>query len=544
MADVPLTLDALLRRGATVFGTARVHVADGDATRSWSFREVADEAARLAAALRALGTGPGDRVATMCWNVREHLVAYLAVPAMGAVLHTVNIRLAADELAHILDRGGATVLVVDGSLSAVVLDVLARVPRLRTVIVIGSPDRLAAEADRDVLAYEDLLGLGEGAEADAWAQLDERSPSIICFTSGTTGLPKGVVYSHRSVMLHTLAISGGNAYAFSALDRVLTVVPMFHANAWGLPHAAWYAGADVVLPGRDLSGAALGRLWRATRPTVSSGVATVWDDLLRTGGLDRADVADLRLLVGGGSAIPTRLIERFEEQLGVRLIQGWGLTETSPLAAIGTPEPAPDRATDLARRPSAGRLVSGMDIRVVDDRDAELPGGQEGHIELRGPWVTAAYLDDPAPERFHDGWLRTGDIGSVTPDGFVHISDRAKDLIKSGGEWIVSARLEDALLRSSGVKEAAVVAIPDERWQERPAAWLVVDGEPVPDDELARRLRADLGREVPRWWLPDRWLVTNTLPRTSVGKIDKRRLREVAARLVEHESREVLSHEF
>lgn len=536
MAHGSLSLTSLFERGRDLFGDALVWDAVGTEVRTATFHEVAEEASRFAGALLGLGVGTGDRVATMCWNEREHLVAYLAVPAIGAVLHTVNVRLSPDEIVYVLNQGGAEVLVVDGRLAATISEIRPRLTHVRTLVLLGASE---GDPPEGAIAWSDVVASSPPREA--WTRVDENSAAVICFTSGTTGLPKGVVYSHRSIVLHTLGISGGNAYGFSARDRVLTVVPMFHANAWGLPHAAWFGGSGLVLPGKDLSGPALGALVRATRPTVSAGVPTVWDDLISTGGLTREDVSSLRLLVSGGSAAPARLMTRYRDELGVRMVQGWGLTETSPLAAIGAPVAEDDPAVDEVRMASAGRVVAGVELRVVGDDDLPVESGT-GHIELRGPWVTERYLGDDAPEKFHDGWLRTGDIGSVDEHGFVFISDRAKDLIKSGGEWIVSSTLEEALRTDDIVREVAVVPIPDPRWQERPAAWLVIDDDTVEDIDQA--LAGALAARVPKWWLPDRWIITNALPRTSVGKIDKRRLRDLASELIDTMPDKVLRYDF
>ena len=528
-----LSLTSLLERGRDVFGDSTVWCAEDGGLRSFTFAQVADEAGRLAGGLRELGVQPGDRVATMCWNGREHLAAYMAVPAMGAILHTVNMRLSPEDLIYILDQGGAGVLIADARLIPKVAEIRARLTQLRTVVVVGASDE---PLPADMVAWPDLLAAAPAGEP--WIRVDETSASVVCYTSGTTGLPKGVVYSHRSVLLHTLAISGGNAYGISARDRILTLVPMFHANAWGLPHAGWYAGAGLILPGRDLTGPALASLIRATAPTISAGVPTIWDDLMNHGQLTREDTASIRLLVGGGSAMPARLISKYRDELGVRMIQGWGLTESSPLAAIGEPV-AEQPDLDDARMTAAGRVVAGVELRIVSDDDQTMTAGT-GNIEIRGPWVTERYLNDDASEKFHDGWLRTGDIGTVD-HGFVTISDRAKDLIKSGGEWIVPATLEEALRSNAAVREVAVVAIPHARWRERPAAWVVADGATA--DNIDQIISDRLEVLIPRWWMPDLWILTNALPRTSVGKIDKRMLRAIASELAEKRPGRVLRHD-
>ena len=346
----------------------------------------------------------------------------------------------------------------------------------------------------------------------------------MCYTSGTTGLPKGVVYSHRSTFLHTLGVCSGEALGLSQYDRVLPVVPMFHGNAWGIPYAAWLVGADLLLPNRFAQAAPLARFIAAERATLAAAVPTVWYDVL---GLDpeSIDLSSLRMIMCGGAAVPRSLIEAYEQRFGVRVVQGWGLTETSPVAALSFPPkhgPA-ERAIDY--RATAGRPLGGVEARVVDDEGKVLPrdGQATGEIEVRGPWVTAGYYKDPAPEKFRDGWLRTGDVGRIDARGYITISDRAKDVVKSGGEWISTLELESAILTHPAVREVAVIAVPDERWGERPLACVaLVPGQSVSPEEL----RAHLAGRVVKWWVPEQWVFVDEVPRTSVGKHDKKLLRE------------------
>ncbi len=523
MMDFPLTIRHIFEHGRALYGDSEVVTCEADGARRIEFGALADRAEQLAAGLRRLGVGAGDRVATFGWNNQEHQEAYFAIPGMGAVMHTLNIRLSADQLRYIIGHAEDRVIIADASLAAVLGPVLAaggdQVKTVRQLIVYGDGDRSGLPAHLD---YEELLGAEKPGYP--WPNIDEHEAAAMCYTSGTTGDPKGVVYSHRSAFLHTLGVSSGEALAINQYDRVLPVVPMFHGNAWGIPYAAWLVGADLLLPNRFAQAEPLARFIAAERATLAAAVPTVWFDML---GLDPAtvDLSSLRLIMAGGAAVPRSLIEAYGERLGVRIVQGWGLTETSPVASLAWPpkhEPA-ERALDY--RATAGRPLGGVEARVVDDEGKALPpdGHATGEIEVRGPWVTAGYYKDPAQEKFRDGWLRTGDVGRIDAHGYVTISDRAKDVVKSGGEWISTLELESAILTHPAVREAAVIAIPDARWGERPMACVVlVPGQSATPDELREHL-SSVG--VVKWWLPDSWVFVDQVPRTSVGKYDKKLLR-------------------
>jgi fatty-acyl-CoA synthase len=527
MQDFPLTIEMILRHGRTVFDESEVVTFEGDGCRRATFAEVARRVDRLAGALRRFGIDRGDRVATFQWNNQEHLEAYLAVPTMGAVLHTLNIRLFPEQLTYVANHAEDRVVLVDDSL----VPLLAKVaPDLKTVeryVVVGSGDASVLEdavAGADVSRYDELLDAE--TEGFPWPDVDERAAAAMCYTSGTTGNPKGVVYSHRSTVLHSMGVNAGGAIGLTENDRVLPIVPMFHANAWGLPYAAWYAGASFVMPDRFLQAEPLAKLIESERPTIAGAVPTIWSDLLRYAADHPVDMSSFRLVVCGGSAVPRTLMERFEQDHGVHIVQGWGMTETSPLAALAVAPRGVESGTDeeMDWRAKAGRVLSGVELRIVDDAGNPLPwdGDAVGEIEVRGPWVTGSYYLDPSPDKFDNGWLRTGDVGCVYENGFIQITDRAKDVIKSGGEWISTVELETSLMAHPDIVEAAVIGVPDPRWDERPLACVVcAEGSAV----SAADLQAFLADKMAKWQVPERWVFIDEVPKTSVGKFDKKVLR-------------------
>jgi fatty-acyl-CoA synthase len=535
MMDVPLTVGSILRYSSTAFGDKEVVTCAGDdvPTRRRTYAEVGRRAARLANALRALGVDGDQRIGTFMWNNVEHLEVYLAAPSMGAVLHTLNIRLAAEQVGYIATHAEDDVVVVDASLVPLFAKVLPHAPAVRHVIVSGGADpvdeaalgSLAGEG-RSVHVYEDLLA--GASDAFDWPDVDERSAAEMCYTSGTTGSPKGVVYSHRSTYLHALSPCLANSFGLSEYDRVMPVVPMFHANAWGLAHAAPLAGATLVMPDRHMQPASLAKLIQREKVTLSAGVPTIWAGMLavlRSGEVPGA-LSSVTRLVCGGSALPEAIMRAYETELGVRMIHAWGMTETSPLGSVANPPAGVTGEAAMEYRTSQGRLFCAVEGRLVGDSDNVVPsdGKGVGELEVRGPWVTGEYYKDPAPEKFHDGWLRTGDVGTLDPSGFLRLTDRAKDVIKSGGEWISSMELENLLMAHPSVAEAAVIGVADEKWGERPLAAVVpVAGSSVTPDEL----RSFLAEKLPRWQLPERWTFITEVPKTSVGKFQKTKLREL-----------------
>jgi len=527
MMDIPLTITSIMRYGTSIFGDREVVTCTEDGTRRQTYAEAGRRAARLANVLRRLGVDADQRVGTFMWNNAEHLEAYLAVPSMGAVLHTLNIRLAPAEVGYVATHAEDYVVIVDASLLSRFAEILPHAPTVKHVIVSVAPPAATPRADElpgvSVHSYEELLA----AEPDSfdWPVVDEFSAAAMCYTSGTTGNPKGVVYSHRSSYLHSLGACLGNAFALSERDRVLPVVPMFHANAWGLAYAGLLSGAALILPDRYLQPATLVRLIGDERVTLAGGVPTIWAGVLAHMRAEGGDLSSLRLVIAGGSAVPHAMQVRFESELGVRLLQAWGMTETSPLGSVANPPPGLTKEEEWRYRDSQGRLFCTVEGRLAGDGGAILPhdGQAVGEIEVRGPWITGSYHKDDDPAKFHDGWLRTGDVGTLDEYGFIQLTDRAKDVIKSGGEWISSMELENVLMAHPDVAEAAVIGVTDEKWGERPLAAVVLR----PGAEVtAEKLRAFMSERIPRWQVPERWCFIPEVPKTSVGKFSKRTMRE------------------
>ncbi|MGH3820987.1 MAG: fatty acid--CoA ligase [Pseudonocardiaceae bacterium] len=556
MMDIPLTVGMLLRHGTTVHGDGEVVTGTGDGTRHASYAQVGRRAAQLARALRGLGVTGDQRVATFQWNNQEHLEAYLAIPAMGAVVHTLNLRLPPDQVAWIANHAEDDVVIVDSSLVSVLARALPEMKTVRHVIIVGRADDPAgvgradnpagvgqaddpagvgpANTPADITALDDAgkqlhfyheLLAAQPEDFDWPCDIDERSAAVMCYTSGTTGNPKGVVYSHRSTYLHSMGICTGEIGALTRADRVLPVVPMFHANAWGMPYAALMSGASLIMPDRFLGAAALVELIETQRPTIAGAVPTIWGDVLRYLREHGGDVSSIRQVLCGGSAVPLALMKAFSAEFGVEIRQAWGMTETSPLGSVATPPLSAQGEEHWRYRAGGGRIVAGVEGRIVGDGDTVLPndGASVGEIQVRGPWVTGRYYRDTDLARFHHGWLRTGDVGTIDELGFITISDRAKDVIKSGGEWISSVKLENLLMGHPKVVEAAVVAVPDEKWGERPLATVVIA---AGEQASATELRTHLSASVPSWQLPDHWSFLPEIPKTSVGKFDKKLIRQ------------------
>lgn len=524
MGDVDLSLRTILDHGSTVFGDSRVITFHGDSTSSATFAEVGARSHRLAHALRSLGIGHGDRVGTLMFNIQTHEEAYFAVPSMGAVLHTLNFRLHPEQLAWVINHADDQVIICEAFLLPALLAIREHLGGVRHVIVVGTPPP-GTDVPSEVIDYDQLLA-AQPTSSYPWPDVPERAAAAMCYTSGTTGDPKGVVYSHRSSFLHAMSFVG--LASLTVKDRVLTIVPMFHVNAWGMPYAGFLAGCDLLMPGRFLQAEPLSRFMAMEPPTFSAGVPTVWNDLLRHAETNPVDFSTLRNVVVGGSAVPASLIENFRTRHGVQITQAWGMTETSPIGAVAYPPRGVSGAEELPYRVRTGRPIGGVTIRIVDDNNNVLPhdGLAVGEIEAIGPWVTASYFNVDAPDKFHvdNGrtWLRTGDVGSIDKYGYIQITDRAKDVIKSGGEWVSSVDLENSLMGHPSVQEAAVIGVPDERFDERPLACVVLRDGHLPDfSDLARFLED----KVAKWWIPERWATIAEVPKTSTLKFDKKVLR-------------------
>ncbi|MFB7334922.1 long-chain fatty acid--CoA ligase [Streptomyces adustus] len=535
MQDVPLLISRILTHGSTIHGSSQVITWTGEGQpERRSYAEIGARAAQLAHALRDdLGVADDDRVATLMWNNADHVEAYFAIPSMGAVLHTLNLRLPAEQLVWIVNHAADKVVIANGSLLPLLAPLLPHLGTVEHVVVSGPGDRslLAGATSVQVHEYEDLIA-GKPTTYD-WPELDERQAAAMCYTSGTTGDPKGVVYSHRSIYLHSMQVNMAQSMGLTDQDISLVVVPQFHVNAWGLPHATFMTGVNMLMPDRFLQPAPLAEMIESERPTHAAAVPTIWQGLLGELTARPRDVSSLTQVTIGGAACPPSLMKAFDE-LGMRVCHAWGMTETSPLGTIARP-PAHAVGTpqEFAYRITQGRFPASVEARLTGPDGEHLPwdGESAGELEVRGPWIAGAYYNGPDAESLRpedkfseDGWLKTGDVGTISPDGFLTLTDRAKDVIKSGGEWISSVDLENALMSHPDVAEAAVVAVPDDKWGERPLATVVLKaGSAVDFDTLRGFLAAEAG--IAKWQLPERWTLIEAVPKTSVGKFDKKVLR-------------------
>jgi acyl-CoA synthetase (AMP-forming)/AMP-acid ligase II len=524
MQEVPLSIARIVEHGRTVHGSSEVATWTGEDVRRASYAEVGNRAARLAHGLRELGITGDQRVATFMWNDQEHLEAYLAVPAMGAVLHTLNIRLFPEQVIYIANHAEDEVVIVDSSVIGLLAGVLGELKTIRHVIVVGDGDTGPLEPHgKEIHSYEDVLSAGE--DTFDWPTVDENSAAAMCYTSGTTGNPKGVAYSHRSIYLHSMQVCMAEAMALRQADKVLAVVPQFHAMAWGIPYAALLTGSSLLMPERFLQPEPLLKMIEQEKPTFAGAVPTIWQGLLDLLDKEGGDVSSLREVVVGGSACPPALMKAFQQRHGVRILHAWGMTEMSPLGTVARVPAGVEGDDEWAYRETQGRFAGSVEARLVGGDGEVVPNDGEsvGELEVRGPWITSSYHLDDDPEKFHDGWLRTGDVGTITHDGYLTLTDRAKDVIKSGGEWISSVELENALMAHPAVAEAAVVGVPDDKWGERPLAAVVLraDSDVSPDE-----LREFLADKVAKWQVPERFSFIDEVPKTSVGKFDKKVLRK------------------
>jgi acyl-CoA synthetase (AMP-forming)/AMP-acid ligase II len=522
MQDFPLTLVHLFERAEHLFSDKEIVTATGSGCERITYGAWARRTRCLGGALDLLDVPDDARVATFAWNSAHHLELYFAVPCSGRVVHTLNIRLFPEQLAYIINHAQDHTIFVDRSLASILWPQLHDCPSVQHVVVMddGHGD-LPGDAPSHVAVhdYETLVGAVDPAD---FTIDDEYRAASMCYTSGTTGNPKGVVSTHRSSVLHTFGVVAADSLAVSERDCVLPVVPMFHANAWGLAHACVATGATLVMPGPDLSGPAIATLIESERVTLAAGVPTIWMGVLPE--LTGRDTSSLRAVLCGGSAVPRALSEAWRAQIGLPILQAWGMTETSPLGTVCRIKSTLDSSLDddgrADLRTSIGQAVLGVETRIARSGDADA----SGELQVRGPWITASYYEDSrSPDSFtSDGWLRTGDVASMDAHGYLWIGDRTKDVIKSGGEWISSVALENELMAHPAVAEAAVIAIPHPKWQERPLACVVVHtGAAVDEGELL----AFLDRRVAKWWLPDAIEFVDEIPKTSVGKFSKKELR-------------------
>jgi fatty-acyl-CoA synthase len=535
MQDFPLTITHLFDRAEQYFGHKGVTTATATGRQRVSYAEWADRTRRLGGVLDTIGIAPDGRVATFAWNTARHLELYFAAPCTGRVLHTLNIRLFPEQLTYIVNHADDEVIFVDRSLLGLLAPLLPTFERLKHLVLMddGKGDIPSDLHGHDLLDYEGLLAAAEPVDFHVD---DEHRAASMCYTSGTTGNPKGVVYSHRSTFLHTMGAMAADSLGARESDRILPVDPMFHANAWGLAHAGVAAGADLIMPGADLSGSAIADLVVEEKVTVAAGVPTIWMQVLPE--LKGRDTSSLRAIPCGGSAVPKALSEAYREQLGMPILQAWGMTETSPIVSVchldrDQQDLPQDQQAEL--RTGVGRGIFGVDCRVVDPDTLEpVPhdGTSSGELQCRGPWIAGSYYNDPrAGDSFTDGgWLRTGDVATMDERGRIRLVDRTKDLIKSGGEWISSVELENELMAHPRIREAAVIGIPDPKWSERPLACVVLeDGATLTKDEILDFLAP----RVAKWQLPDDVVFIDEVPKTSVGKFSKRTLRE---RFADYES--------
>jgi fatty-acyl-CoA synthase len=523
--DFPLTLHLVFERGVRLFPDHEIVTGAPGQPHRYTYRDFEARVRRLGSALVDQGLRPSDRVATFAWNTHRHLELYFAVPLVGSVLHTLNIRLFHEQIAYIINHAEDRFLFVDRSLLPSIRELL---PSLRTVERVIVMDDGSDVDPGDSLDYETLIERGDASHQ--FSPCDENEAAMMCYSSGTTGHPKGVAYTHRGLTIHCFGVCTADAMGISMRDTSMAVVPMFHANAWGIPYGSTFVGAKQVLPGVAPPPERLLSLLQDERVTLAAGVPTIWIGLLPEIQRGAYDLSQLQRIVVGGSAAPRGLIDAYDK-VGLNILHAWGMTEMSPIGTISRLKPRLDAASrdvQLDYRARQGLSIPGVELRAIDSDGADVPrdGQTMGELIVRGPWVTGSYYrdDERSSGSFTaDGWFRTGDVVTVDSEGYIEVADRTKDLIRSGGEWISSVAIENALMAHPKVLEAAVIAVPDERFGERPVACVV----PRPEATIAdAELAAHLAQQFAKWWLPDRYLYLNEIPKTSVGKFDKKALRQ------------------
>lgn len=528
MMDYPLTIDRILEHANRMFPTKKVKTKLPDGSmHEYTYADLYKRSKQLGNVLGELGIGPGDRVGTFAWNNYQHVEFYFGIPGAGAVCHTLNIRLSAEQLAYIINHAEDKVIFIDATLLKLFEQAADMIEVNPTYVLFGASDDVKTKLP-DVKHYEDLM---QNASAEfSWKANNENMAMGLCYTSGTTGDPKGALYSHRSMYLHTMGENQASALGLTEADSVLAVVPQFHAMSWGLPYAAAMSGAEIVMPGPHLKPDTLAEIIETERITVAAGVPTIWNGLYHDLKSNPRDISCVRSLVVGGSAMPRSLIEAYENELDVSVLHAWGMTELSPLGTVSKllskhEQLSKDEQLDVKAK--QGYAIGGVEMRIVDLNGNELPwdGETMGELQVRGPWIIKQYFRREPDESYmtKDGWFRTGDVVTIDPDGIMQITDRTKDLVKSGGEWISSVELENALISHPQVMEASVIAIPDEKWSERPLACVVL----ASDAEVtAEELNEFLAPKFAKFWLPDHYVFVDEIPKTSVGKFDKKVLRK------------------
>jgi fatty-acyl-CoA synthase len=529
MMNIPLNISAMLERAETFFPKKQVISRMSTGIKRHTYKEIGTRTRKLASAMKKLGVHQGDRVGTFAWNHHRHLEAYFAIPGIGAILHTINIRLSPQHIAYIVNHAEDKVLFIDDDLLPIIEKVKDQLKHVQAYIVMTDLDELPKTTLTPVYHYEKLLEIGDDSFSFV-KHLDENSPAGMCYTSATTGNPKGVVYSHRGIVLHSMALGLADSAALSENDVAMPVVPMFHANAWGLPFAAVWFGTTLVMPGPYFTPKIIAELMEQEKVTLAAGVPTIWLGLLNELEQGNYDLSSVTRILCGGSAAPKGIIKAFETKYNIPFIHAYGMTETSPLVVLSRLKSYQQDLPEEERleiRAKQGILVPGIEMKVIGQNGEVAWDGKEmGELCLRGPWIADEYYrDERTKEAFKDGWLHTGDVVTVDEEGFVKIVDRTKDLIKSGGEWISSVDLENALMAHEAVFEAAVVAVPHEQWQERPVACVVLK-EWAKDKVTKEDLYKFLEPQFAKWWLPDDIVFMDEIPKTSVGKFLKMKLRE------------------
>ena len=528
---IPLTLSSIFHRNQMLFGRKEVVTRDFGGIHRYTYTEWGVRVRKLARALARLGVQQGDRVGTFGWNSHRHFEAYFAVPCMGAILHTINIRLFIDQLAFVVNHAEDAVILVDEDLVPAIEAVADRIPSVRAFVVMSDKKTVPDTKLRPVYSYEALLD-AECSEYDWPTDIDDNSTAALCYTTATTGNPKGVPYTHRGICLHALAICTVDQLAISERETVMPVVPMFHVNAWGLPFAGTWMGSKQVFPGSRPDLKVLVELIESEKITKVAGVPTVFTGLAQLLGQKRYDVSSLNAIISGGTAMPYSMILKIEKELGIPVIHAYGMTETYPVALLARPKSYQEKLPEeelYEIKARQGTILPCLEMRVVAEDGSEVPwdGINLGELCLRGQWIAEEYYKDPerTKEAIRDGWLYTGDIVTVDPEGYVQVKDRTKDLIKSGGEWISSMDLENAILSHPAVAEAAVIGVASQKWEERPLACVVL--KPEYEGKLTGEdIRAFLSERMVKWWLPDEIVFVDAIPKTSVGKMAKRVLRE------------------